>query len=131
MRGPASIDVEIERGETATSRFEVDCDFQLQECDGNLDLAVSESLTPEFTWNPVCRIDRLIVTDLDATVGDGILWIIHGPPFLSPLRYGTTPAGVTLDHAAVPIAQGHLILVRAEYLLSSGGRFGENASFTR
>ena len=130
LRGPASIDVELVGGETTTTRFEIDCHRQPDVCQFELDLATSGGVTPDFTWNPMCRLVSLSVVDLDWSGDEPIRWVVQGPPFLSPVRYGVTPPGATVLYPPLPLTSGHRILVGVQYFTFFGGLDSRSLLFT-
>ena len=108
LRGSPTRDVEVSGGQRTIARIEVQCLRQPDECAFEFDLAVSPGTTPEFTWNPVCRITLLSVFDYDAPPGASSLkWRISGPPFAGPVQYGVAPEGTTVEQAATPLIAGH------------------------
>jgi hypothetical protein len=114
--GSPTRNVEVSGGQRTIARIEVHCLRQPDECALEFDLAVSSGTTPEFIWNPVCRITWLSVVDLDAPLGPGSLkWQISGPPFAAPVQYGVAPEGTTVEQPATPLITGHTTRVVVQF----------------
>jgi hypothetical protein len=130
LRGAASRNVDVVAGESTTIRFEIDCLKQPDECTFGLDLATSGGLTPEITWNPMCRIVDLTVADLDWPGDEVIRWRVNGAPFLGPLQYGTAAPGADVTAGPLPLTPGHHILVQVQFFTYYGVLITNFESFT-
>jgi hypothetical protein len=119
LRGNASRNIEVLASEIISARIEIDCLKQAEECFVDFDLTASGGLTPEFTWNPICRIVNLSVVDLD-WAGDGdIRWSMRREaPFLGPVQYGVAPTGATVTFPPQPLTAGHRILLAVQFFVN-------------
>jgi hypothetical protein len=72
---------------------------------------VGPGTTPTFSWTPACLAGSVIVLRA-APVGDrpaGTVWSVTSESGIAPgLRYGVTPSGATVTHAAEPLTSGVL-----------------------
>ena len=130
LLGLSSREIEITERNTVAVRFEVDCLKQPNECTFDLKFGSSGGLTPEFTWNPVCRVVYLTIADIDAATDEVLRWRVIGPPFLGPIQYGVAPPGTTVENGPLPLTPGHKIVASAEFYLNSGSLFIEVVNWT-
>lgn len=70
---------------------------ELPECTGTVALRVGPGTTPEFSWQPACRLASVLVEPTQRGLG-GDHWSIYSEAntIAPPLRYGVTPQGATL-----------------------------------
>ena len=106
---------------------------ELEECDSDLILSVSDGTTPTFTWEPECRAALLSVQDKDnSRIED--MWRIgsSGNNIPSGVEYGILPDSVHLVDGPTTLVSGtqYELIVEweksaSEYLVNFEGPFSK------
>lgn len=99
------------------------------------EVTVTEGVSPQIAWTPLCRANGLEVVDLEpADPVGGTMWRISfsGRNGLLPgVRYGETPAGATeLSGPAKPLEAGHRYGLDVAGLDALGGFVLDVVEFT-
>ena len=90
---------------------------------------VSVGTTPTISWTPACLAATVVVmrAPSDASQPPAAVWSITSDGGIAPdVRYGVTPPGATVTHAAEPLASGvlHSVNVIPDSCPPGGDRCG-------